>query len=137
MLLGMDWLEKHWTLIDCKEKVVYYRDQNGNRQEIQGIRKPIHLRPITASQLGKCVRKGCRLYAIQVGLTESKDKAALQENIPVVQEFKDVFPEEILGLPPKRDVDFTIELLPGASLVSRTPYRMSVPELTKLKMQLQ
>lgn len=59
------------------------------------------------------------------------------DNIPVIQEFADVFPEEILGLPPKRDIDFTIELIPGATLVSRAPYRMSMPELTELKMQLQ
>ena len=58
-------------------------------------------------------------------------------NIPVVQEFTDVFLEEVPGLPPKRDIDFTIELIPGAAPVSRAPYRMSVPELTELKMQLQ
>lgn len=59
------------------------------------------------------------------------------ENIPVIQEFSDVFPEEVPGLLPKRDIDFTIELVPGAAPVSRAPYRMSVPELTELKMQLQ
>ncbi len=55
----------------------------------------------------------------------------------IVQDFADVFPEEIPGLPPRRDLDFTIELIPGAAPVSRAPYRMSVPELTELKMQLQ
>eukprot|EP00253_Pinus_taeda_P032829 PITA_32829 len=49
----------------------------------------------------------------------------------------DVFPEEIPGLPPRRNIDFTIELVPGATPISRAPYRMSVPELTELKMQLQ
>eukprot|EP00253_Pinus_taeda_P020544 PITA_20544 len=59
------------------------------------------------------------------------------DNISVVQEFTDVFPEEVPGLPRKRDIDFTIELIPGAAPVSRAPYRMSVPELTELKMELQ
>ena len=58
-------------------------------------------------------------------------------NLPLVQDFADVFPQEIPRLPPKWDIDFTIELIPGVTLVSRAPYRMSVPELTKLKMQLQ
>eukprot|EP00253_Pinus_taeda_P036316 PITA_36316 len=49
----------------------------------------------------------------------------------------DVFPKEIPGLPPKRNIDFTIELVPGTPPVSRAPYRMSVPKLTELKMQLQ
>eukprot|EP00253_Pinus_taeda_P031631 PITA_31631 len=93
VLIGMDWLEKWWSIINCKTKTISYQDELGNKQEIQGI--------------------------------------------PVVQEFADVFPEEILGLPPKRNLDFTIELVPGAAPMSRAPYRMSVPKLTKLKMQLQ
>eukprot|EP00253_Pinus_taeda_P004982 PITA_04982 len=70
-------------------------------------------------------------------LIDSKDKIAALDNIPIIREFADVFPEEILGLPPKRNIDFTIELMPGVAPVSREPYRMSVPELTELKMQLQ
>ena len=50
------------------------------------------------------------------------------EDFNVLQEFKDVFPDEILGLPPKRDIDFKIELVPGATPVSKNPYRMSIEE---------
>src|SRR5882757_1890495 len=49
----------------------------------------------------------------------------------------DVFLDEVLGLHPNRDIDFTIELVPGAALVSKTPYRISTPEMLELKMQLQ
>ena len=59
------------------------------------------------------------------------------EDFHVLQEFKDVFPDEVPGLPPKRDIDFTIELVLGAAPVSKTPYRMSTPEMLELKMQLQ
>ena len=76
--------------------------------------------------MGKCMRKGCQLYAIQVGFTNSKEKTPVLETIPIVQEFKDVFPEEILGFPSRRDINFTIELLPGVSPISRAPYRMSI-----------
>eukprot|EP00253_Pinus_taeda_P011015 PITA_11015 len=102
VLIGMDWLQKHWALVNCKTKVIR-----------------------------------CPVYAIQVGYSETKKKENLLEHLPVIKEFADVFPEEIPGLPPKGDIDFTIELIPGAARVSRTPYRMSVPELTELKMQLQ
>eukprot|EP00253_Pinus_taeda_P017906 PITA_17906 len=102
-----------------------------------GIKRPVQVRPITANQLIKCVRKGCQVYAIQVGYANSKDKSASLNNIPIIQEFTDVFPEEIPGLPPRRNIDFTIELVRGAAPISRAPYRMSVPELTELKMQLQ
>eukprot|EP00253_Pinus_taeda_P004481 PITA_04481 len=137
ILIGMDWLEKHWSLVDCKTKIIYYRDQQGNSKEIQGIKRPVQVRPITANQLVKCVQKGCQVYAIQVSYATSKDKSASLDNIPVIQEFTDVFPEEIPGLPPRKNIDFTIELVPGAAPVSRAPYRMSVPELTELKMRLQ
>jgi len=56
------------------------------------------------------------------------------QKIKQPQEFAYVFPEEIPGLPPKRDINFTIKLVSEAAPVSRAPYRMSVPELTKLKM---
>eukprot|EP00253_Pinus_taeda_P022178 PITA_22178 len=137
ILIGMDWLERHWSLVDCKTKFIYYKDQNRDRKEMQGIQRPVQIRPITTTQLAKCIRKGCQMYAIQVGFVDSKDKAATLDNIPIIREFADVFPEEIPGLPPKINIDFTIELIPGATPVSRAPYRMSVPELTELKMQLQ
>ena len=52
----------------------------------------------------------------------------------MLQEFKDVFPDEIPGLPPKRDIDFTIELVPGEAPVSKTPYKMSTPGMLELNM---
>ena len=55
----------------------------------------------------------------------------------MLQEFRDVFLDEIPGLPPKQDIDFTIELLPGVAPVSKAPYQMSTPEMLELKMQLQ
>jgi hypothetical protein len=55
---------------------------------------------------------------------------------PTLREYRDVFPEEIPGLPPIRDIDFSIEFAPGVVPVSRTPYRMNMPELVELKLQL-
>jgi hypothetical protein len=55
---------------------------------------------------------------------------------PVLSEFQDVFPDELPGLPPKRELDFTIELKPGVEPISKTPYRMTAPELFELQMQL-
>jgi hypothetical protein len=58
-------------------------------------------------------------------------------DIPVICEFLDVFPEDLLGLPPERDVEFVIELKPGTAPISRKSYRMPPNELAELKMQLQ
>jgi len=56
----------------------------------------------------------------------SKEHKLKFDDIPVLREFSDVFPEEIPGLPPKRELDFTIELVPGAVPVSKAPYRMNI-----------
>ena len=73
------------------------------------------------------------MYAAHI-LEASEDETPRFEDYHVLQEFKDVFPDEIPWLPPKRDIDFTIELVPGAAPVSKTPYRMSTPEILELKM---
>ena len=80
------------------------------------------------------MREGCKLYAI-LALNEIRVAEGL-EHLPVVKEFADVFPEELLGMPPKRELEFTIDLKPGTESIARMPYRMSTPELQELKMQL-
>ena len=70
-------------------------------------------------------------------LEETENETPKLEEFHVLQEFRDVFPDEVLGLPPKRDIDFIIELVPRATPVSKTPYKMSTPEMLELKMQLQ
>ena len=71
-------------------------------------------------------RKGCLLYAAHV-LEAIENETPKLEDYHVLQEFRDVFPDEIPVLPPKRDKDLTIELVPGAEPVSRAPHRMSTP----------
>jgi hypothetical protein len=83
----------------------------------------------------KHCRKGCPLYAIQVLKNAEDDRSNLEDH-PILREYKDVFLEEVMGLPSRRDIDFSIELAPVAVLVSRTPYRMSTTKLVDLKLQL-
>jgi hypothetical protein len=83
----------------------------------------------------KYCRKGCLLYAIHVLESVEDDKPSHKDH-PTLREYRDVFPEEVSDLPPRRDIDFSIELASGAVPVSRTPYRMSTPELVELKLQL-
>ena len=137
ILVRMDQLEKCWSLVDCKWKTVSFISESGQRKELQGIKTNTKLHAITANQLGKCNKKHCQIYVVQVGFTNTKNKMTCLENIPVIQEFVDVFPEPIPGLPPKHDIDFTIELIPGAAPISKASYHMSKPELTEIKMELQ
>ena len=87
-------------------------------------------------QLKNFCRKGFQLYATHI-VEAAEDETIRLEDFHVLQEFKDVFSDEILGIPPKRDIDFTIELVLGEALVSRAPYRMSTLEMLELKMELE
>ena len=73
------------------------------------------------------------MYAAQVLEATTNDTPRL-EGCHVLWEFKDVFPDEVLGLPPRRDVDLTVELVPRDASMPKTPYRLSTPELLELKM---
>ncbi|GJW48497.1 hypothetical protein Tco_0080143 [Tanacetum coccineum] len=72
-------------------------------------------------------------------LTETEDRSREKrlEDVPIVQEFPEVFPEELSGLPPTRQVEFQIDLMPGAAPVARAPYRLAPSEMKELSEQLQ
>jgi len=135
LLIGMDWLATYKARLDCYHKTLECVSEEGRRITLQGIQKPVSVRRISALQMRKYCRKGCPLYAIQVLESVEDDKPSLEDH-PTLREYRDVFPEEVPGLPPRRDIEVSIELALGAVPVSRTPYRMSTPELVELKLQL-
>ena len=77
------------------------------------------------------LRKGCQGYLAYV--VETEKEGTLVDEIPVVREF----PDDIAGLPPDREVEFTIDLIPGTDPISIPPYRMAPAELRELKAQLE
>ena len=66
-----------------------------------------------------------------------RDSGSRLEDIPVVREFSDVFPEDLPGIPPDREIDFQIELAPRIEPISKAPYRMAPSELKELKVQME
>ena len=120
VLIGMDWLEYHKVKLDCYNKNFECTDKQGNLVVVKGIPKVILVRQVSAIQLKKFCRKGFQLYVAHI-LEPIGNETPRLEDYQVLQEFKDVFPDEIPRLPPKRDIDFTIELVPGAAPVSKTP----------------
>ena len=81
------------------------------------------------------MRKGCvKFFAV---ILDSKRGQVDVEKIPIVREFLDVFLKELPSIPLEREVDLSIEIVPGTATVSRAPYRMAPAELKELKVQLQ
>jgi len=66
----------------------------------------------------------------------NQTKGAAITDIPIVNEFLDVFPDDLPGMPPEREVEFIIELLPGTAPIAKRPHRMGVNELEELKKQI-
>jgi hypothetical protein len=114
-LIGMDWLDQHHAILDYHNKAFTCLDEEGNQREIQGIPRVVAIREISTMQLKKCYRKDCQIFAAHME-EESKDKVPILEDHEVLEEFEDVF-KEIPGLPPKRDIDFSINLTPGEAPV--------------------
>ena len=131
----MDWLDQHHAILDCRNKAFTCLDEEGNRKTIQGIPRAIAIREISAMQLKKCYRKSCELFVDHVEEV-AKDEVSNIEDHAVLKDFEYVF-QEVPGLPPKRDIDFSVNLMAGATLVSKAPYRMSTLELKELQMQLE
>jgi hypothetical protein len=102
---------------------------------VHGIPRAVTIREISPLQLKKCYRKGCQIFAAHMEETP-RDKVPNLEDYVVLKEFEYVF-KEVPGLPPKRDIDLSINLMPGAAPVSKTPYRMSTPELKELQMKFE
>jgi hypothetical protein len=134
VVISMDWLELHDVILDCKMKWLSLVDDKRQIRVIVGWNQGVSLRFISSLHLQKSMHKGCKLYAI-LALNE-KGVAEGLEHLPMVIEFANVFPEELPGIPPERELEFTIDLKPGTEPIERTSYQISNPELQELKMQL-
>jgi hypothetical protein len=89
-LIGMDWLDQHHALLDCRNKRFTCLNEEGNQITVQGIPRAVAIREISAMQLKKCYRKGCQLFAAQVE-EASRDEVSNMEDHKVLKEFKDIF----------------------------------------------
>jgi hypothetical protein len=112
VILGMDWMKQHNEVIQCQEKVVVLTTPKGDRMSVE--------------------------VAVQAPPTTTMNQLNNDANQPerVVDDFPDVFPDDLPGMPPDRDIEFIIDLLPRTAPIAKRPYRMGVDELEELKKQL-
>ncbi|GJU60692.1 putative reverse transcriptase domain-containing protein [Tanacetum coccineum] len=126
VIIGIDWLENHHAVIIYDEKIVgiSYGDKvlivQGDRDG-KGEKPKLSITSCTRTQ--KYIKRGCPGFLAQVTKKETEDKSEEKrlEDVPTVQDFSKVFPEDMPGLPPTRQVEFQIDLVPGAALVAHAP----------------
>ncbi|XP_028779100.1 uncharacterized protein LOC114735570 [Neltuma alba] len=129
VIVGMDWLIANSATLDCKAKTVSL---------------PVYCMPIevpsgppllSVVQVDSYIKQGCQafmvFFSVQAEIEEEIDE------IEIVNEFPEVFPKEVSGLPPEREVEFSIDLPLGTEPISKAPYRMAPAELAELKKQLE
>ncbi|GJS67997.1 putative reverse transcriptase domain-containing protein [Tanacetum coccineum] len=136
-IIGMDWLAKYQAVIVCAEKIV--RIPWGNETLIihddgsnQGNATRLNI--ISCTKMQKYMQRGFPIFLAHVTTKEVEDKSEKKrlEDVPKVQDFSEVFPEDLSGLPPTRQVKFPIDLVPGAAPVARAPYRLAPFEMKSL-----
>ncbi|GJU00344.1 putative reverse transcriptase domain-containing protein [Tanacetum coccineum] len=141
VIIGMDWLAKYQAIIVCAEKIV--RIPWGNETLIvhgdgsdRGNKTRLNI--ISCTKTKKYLLKGCPVFLAHVTTKETEDKSEKKrlEDVPIVQNFPEVFLEDLPGLPPTRQVEFQIDLIPGVAPVARAPYRLAPSEMKELSDQL-
>ncbi|XP_074328300.1 uncharacterized protein LOC141666205 [Apium graveolens] len=131
IILGMDWLEQHKATIGCPGKRIIFDKSNLPEFVFQGSKPSGCGKFISAIKAKKMIAHGCEGFLAHV-VDTSKVQPEL-EDVLVVREFSDVFPKDLEGLPPEREIEFSIDLLPDAQPISKAPYRMAPLELQELK----
>ncbi|XP_071939145.1 uncharacterized protein [Coffea arabica] len=135
VIIGMDFLGHYHAKLDCRAKVVEFciPGEATLRLDVKGrLASSVMISGIRARKMLSKGAQGFLAFLINAPSNQVK-----LEDVPVVREFPDVFPEELKTLPPEREVEFKIDLVPGTAPISKTPYRMAPVELKELKIQLQ
>ncbi|XP_076891721.1 uncharacterized protein LOC143543239 [Bidens hawaiensis] len=121
VILGMDWLAANQARILCNEKAIEILTPNKKMIRIAGDKDSGKTGIISKIKASYCLGKRC--LAFMASVTKEPEPKKLEE-VPIVAEFKDVFPDELPGIPPDREVEFRIDLVPGTAPITKSPYRL-------------
>ncbi|KAJ9539497.1 hypothetical protein OSB04_032230 [Centaurea solstitialis] len=137
VVVGMDWLRRNGANVDCENCRVVVRNPSGGELTILGDVSKRLPRVCSLAKARSYVLRGGTSYLVYLIGDQGESKKKTVQDVPVVCEFPDVFPEDLPGIPPERQVEFRIDLVPGAAPVAKTPYRLAPPEMQELSNQLE
>ncbi|XP_075518276.1 uncharacterized protein LOC142552386 [Primulina tabacum] len=120
VILGMDWLFAYRAVIDCVSKTVKFLADDHDSDVFVGLGSSMGIPIISCLQANKLLPKGCMGFLASVVDVQKESNLQLQD-IVVVKDYPDVFADDVPGLPPDREVEFVIDLIPGTSPISKAP----------------
>ncbi|XP_070031815.1 uncharacterized protein [Nicotiana tomentosiformis] len=131
IIAGMDWLSSCHAIVDCHTKTVKFSFIGEDPVIIRGEVGTHVGKFISYLKARKLVSSGCLAYLAHV--RDMKVDSPMLESVQIVKEFPEVFPDDLLEIPPDREIEFGIDTLPGTQPISIPPYRMAPAELNELK----
>ena len=131
-ILGMDWLKAHHAILCCHSGTISFISL-GNQVQVDGTTGKPKATLVKANKLLRGLRKNQQIYIAKLNKVE-KEKPKWEP--AWLQQYSDLFPEDLMQMPPGRDIDHEIELIPRATPIAKSPYKMSVPEAIEFKEQL-
>ncbi|XP_070048959.1 uncharacterized protein [Nicotiana tomentosiformis] len=134
VIMGMDWLYSCFSKLDYRTRTVRFEFSNEQVVERKGDNVVPKGRFICYLKVTKRINKGCIYHLVRV--TDTNAEALTLEFVPVVNEIPGVFPDEVHGILPDREIDFVIDVMLGMQPISIPPYMMAPTELKELKEQL-
>ncbi|XP_070034880.1 uncharacterized protein [Nicotiana tomentosiformis] len=134
VILGMDWLSPYHAILHCQAKTMTLAVPGLPRLEWRGTLDYIPSRVVSFPKAQWMVEKGCEAYL--AFMRDVSFDTPIIESVPVVRDYPDVFLADLPGMPPDRDINFGIDLLPGTQPISIPTYRMDLIKLKELKEQL-
>ncbi|KAJ9541866.1 hypothetical protein OSB04_028372 [Centaurea solstitialis] len=135
VVLGWDWMIRNKVKIDCEQKMVRIKLPDGRTAVVYGTKRNRSTSLISVIKANRCIRKGCIWFMAYV-VDSGKDKLEVKD-VEVVRDYPEVFPEDLVSLPPDREIEFRIDLVPGATPIAKAPYRLAPSELKEMLAQLQ
>jgi len=127
VIVGMDWLSFNEAHMEYGHRIISLKAPDGSRLIIKGEPRIGGIPIVSFARVCHSVAKGGVLFLAYATLSEPPQP--ILTDVDMVKDFPDVFPEELPGLPPDRQVEFVIDLVPGATPITRTPYRLAPSEM--------
>src|SRR5581483_11393186 len=137
VIVGIDWMFPNRATTDVAGQLVRIQNPSGGELIVHGKGRRMHTLFCSVAKARKYFQRGGSGFLAYVMADQKEEGKLTVAEVPVVIEYPDVFPEDLPGLPPDRQIEFGIDLMPGSAPIARAPYRLAPPDLQELSDQLQ